>query len=65
MLLPVLPELFYYHGPTDQSTEKEPDYTWSTDCQDSFVKVKALLILMAPDFQKQFIIMTDASDIGV
>ena len=48
---------------------KDQDYVWTTCCQDAFVKVKSLLlsnpILMAPDFQRQFILMVDASDLGV
>ena len=47
---------------------KDQDYTRSRKCQDVSVKVKSLLlsnpVLMAPDFQKQFILMVDASDLG-
>ena len=47
---------------------KDQDYIWSRKCQDVSVKVKSLLlsnpVLMDPDFQKQFILMVDASDLG-
>ncbi len=47
---------------------KDQDYVWTTCCQDAFVKVKSLLlsnpVLIAPDFQRQFILMVDASDLG-
>ena len=36
--------------------QKETKYTWSTDCQESFEKIKSVLrfttVLMTPDFQK-------------
>ena len=55
-------------APLTNLLRKNQEYTWSTNCQDCFVKVKALLlsnpVLMAPDFRKQFILMIDAIDIG-
>ena len=47
---------------------KETKYIWSADIQESFQKIKSILlsmpILMAPDFHKQFKLFVDASDIG-
>ena len=55
-------------APLTNLLRKDQDYIWSNKCQDVFVKVKSLLlsnpVLMAPDFQKQFILMVDASDLG-
>ena len=43
-------------------------YVWSEETENSFNKIKAILIsepvLIAPDFQKQFKLATGASDIG-
>ena len=48
--------------------KKDQDYIWSSKCQDVFVEVKSLLlsnpVLMAPDFQKKFILMVDATNLG-
>ena len=60
-------KFFTITAPLTNLLRKNQEYTWSTDCQDSFVKVKALLlsnpVLMAPVFREQFILMIDASEI--
>ncbi|GFX05440.1 hypothetical protein TNCV_1007621 [Trichonephila clavipes] len=42
---------------------------WTSECQESFVKLKEKLstnpVLYAPDFKRQFILQTDASDTGI
>ena len=47
---------------------KNVKYVWSGNCQTGFNKIKAILIsepvLIAPDFQKQFKLAIDASDVG-
>jgi len=47
---------------------KNVKYIWTGDCDNGFKKIKAILIsepvLIAPDFQKQFKLAVDASDIG-
>lgn len=44
-------------------------FVWTEECQDSFVKIRALLtnspILKSPQFSKPFILHIDASDVGV
>ena len=53
---------------TDLLSEKRR-FRWSQECDTAFQALKALLtatpILRAPDFSKEFIICTDASDIGI
>jgi len=47
---------------------KNVKYIWSGNCENGFNKIKAILIsepvLIAPDFQKQFKLTIDASDVG-
>ena len=47
---------------------KNVKYSWSGNCENGFNKIKAILIsesvLIAPDFQKQFKLTIDASDVG-
>ena len=47
---------------------KNVKYVWSEETENGFNKIKAILIsepvLIAPDFQKQFKLAIDASDIG-
>ena len=47
---------------------KEIEYEWTSDCQKAFEELKRRLttvpILRHPNFDKQFILMTDASQIG-
>ena len=55
---------------TDKTKAKEPNrITWGEHQQLAFNKLKQCLskapILMLPDFEKQFIIRTDASDLGI
>jgi hypothetical protein len=54
--------------PLTDLLHKNKKYIWSDVCQKSFDKVKAMLcstpILMAPDFEKPFMLATDASDFG-
>ena len=54
--------------PLTNLLRKGMKYTWSTDCQESFEKIKSILlstpVLVAPNFQKQFKLFVDASDIG-
>ncbi|GFX59717.1 retrovirus-related Pol polyprotein from transposon 297 [Trichonephila clavipes] len=42
---------------------------WSSECQESFVQLKEKLstnpVLYVPDFKRQFILQTDASDTGI
>ena len=44
-------------------------FVWSSACQKSFEKIKSILlsepVLMAPNFDKQFKLYVDASDIGM
>ena len=54
--------------PLTNLLRKGTKYIWSTGCQESFKKIQSVLlstpVLMAPDFQKQFKLFVDASDIG-
>lgn len=51
--------------PLNKLTRKNIIFVWSQDCQNSFEKLKTALvqpqILQYPDFNKQFIVTTDAS----
>ena len=55
-------------APLTNLLKKCQEYQWTPDCQAAFQKVKMMLsskpILRAPDFQKQFYLMVDASDTG-
>ena len=54
--------------PLTNLLQKGAKCTWSTDCQELFEKIKSILLStpvpMASDFQKQFKLYVDASDIG-
>ena len=56
-------------GPLTNLLQKRAAYEWSELCEDSFKKVKSVLmsspVLSTPDFSKQFKLTVDASDIGV
>ena len=43
-------------------------FSWTVDCQNAYDKIQHLLlsvsVLKAPDFDKQFKVMVDASDVG-
>ena len=45
------------------------EWCWTTECQQSFETIKTLLtsapLLKRPDFDKPFIVYTDASDVGI
>ena len=48
---------------------KDQRFTWNMNCVGAFTKIKGLLmsapVLVTPQFDKPFILMVDASDIGV
>ena len=43
-------------------------FKWTSDCQNAFDKLKAILrneaVLLAPNFNKEFKLVVDASDVG-
>ena len=45
------------------------NFVWTDRCQDVFERIKLILrsepVLLAPDFDKQFKLYVDASDIGL
>ena len=49
--------------------KKGTKFCWSSECQKSFDKIKAILtnspVLLAPNFEKRFKLAVDASDIGI
>ncbi|MCU7801257.1 MAG: reverse transcriptase, partial [gamma proteobacterium symbiont of Lucinoma myriamae] len=55
-------------APLTNLLSKKSKFIWSEKCQESFDKVKAILqnspVLSAPEFEKQFKLAVDASDIG-
>lgn len=56
-------------APLTQLTKKNAKFVWSSTCDESFRRIKELLvtapILNCPDFEKPFTLHTDASDYGV
>jgi hypothetical protein len=56
-------------SPLFQLTKKNTRFFWSSDCQAAFETLKEALIgssvLAFPDFEKPFLLDTDASDLGV
>ena len=55
-------------APLTNLLKKDQEYVWSRSCQEAFEKVKSVLlstpVVMAPNFQKQFLLMVDASSVG-
>ena len=52
-------------APLTNLLKKGQEYVWSTSCQDAFTKVKSVFMsTLAPNFQKQFMLMVDASSVG-
>ncbi|KAL5011240.1 hypothetical protein ScPMuIL_011677, partial [Solemya velum] len=56
-------------APLTALLKKNVKFVWSDECKSAFEKLKAILsnspVLTAPDFNKQFKLFVDASDIGV
>ncbi len=54
--------------PLTNLLKKESKFEWSISCKEAFDKIKAILVsspvLSAPDFEKQFTLTVDASDVG-
>ncbi|XP_071943657.1 uncharacterized protein [Antedon mediterranea] len=54
--------------PLTNLLKKNASFVWLEKCNNAFIKVKAMLsnepVLMAPQFDKQFSLMIDASDVG-
>ena len=55
--------------PLNRLLRKKKLYKWDLECQKSFEELKKALssipILIYPDFSKEFIVQTDASDFGL
>ena len=55
-------------APLTSLLKKGQEYVWSTSCQDAFTKVKSVLtslpVMLVLNFQKQFMLMVDASGVG-
>ena len=55
--------------PLHQLTEKKTPFKWTEQCEDAFAALKLYLtsapILALPDWSQQFILDTDASDMGI
>lgn len=56
-------------APLTDLTSPKTKFVWTSECQESFEKVKTILtsrpVLQAPDFNKKFVIQVDASDCGI
>ena len=54
--------------PLTNLLRKQESFIWTTACQEAFDRVKAILlsspVLTVPDFDKQFKLYVDASDVG-
>lgn len=54
--------------PLNSLTKKNAEFVWSSECESSFNRLKQALIspriLQYPDFSKQFILVTDASQLA-
>ena len=55
-------------GPLINLLSKRMRFKWTSDCQNAFDKLKAILrsepVLLAPNFNKEFKLAVDASDVG-
>ena len=71
ILSAICQQLCHNCHPTDWSDQKLlPDRVqWTSECEAAFVNLKKALcgdpVLSNPDFSRQFILQTDASDMGV
>ncbi|XP_063592461.1 RAD50-interacting protein 1-like [Penaeus indicus] len=58
----------YVAAPLTRLTSQKVSFSWTSECQKAFERLKLLLssdpVLAAPDFQRPFILQTDASDIA-
>ncbi|KAK3095181.1 hypothetical protein FSP39_011146 [Pinctada imbricata] len=56
-------------GPLTNLLQKNVNFAWTNDCDESFKKIKCVLmnspVLSAPNFDKQFKLTVDASDVGI
>ena len=56
-------------SPLFSLTHKGTDFVWNTECGNVFNRLKSLLtsapLLVFPDFEKEFILETDASGVGL
>ena len=56
-------------GPLTNLLQKKVNFSWTKDCDESFKKIKCVLmntpVLSAPNFDTQFMLTVDASDIGI
>ena len=56
-------------SPLFSLTHKDSDFVWSEECRNAFNHLKSLLtnapLLVFPDFEKEFILETDASGVGL
>ena len=54
--------------PPSNLLSKRMRFKWTSDCQNAFDKLKAILrrepVLLAPNFNKEFKLAVDASDVG-
>ena len=55
--------------PLHRLTERATTFAWTSECQDAFEELRRRLtsapVLSYPDFSRQFILDTDASDTGI
>ncbi|ROT69037.1 hypothetical protein C7M84_012804 [Penaeus vannamei] len=62
------PNLAEVAAPLTRLTSRKVSFNWTPECQRSFEQLKQFLssdpVLAAPDFQKPFILHTDASDLA-
>ncbi|XP_037776259.1 uncharacterized protein LOC119573219 [Penaeus monodon] len=62
------PNLAEVAAPLTRLTSQKVSFSWTSECQRAFERLKRFLssdpVLAAPDFQKPFILHTDASDIA-
>ena len=56
-------------APLTRMTGKNVQWKWTKECQQAFVRVRNMLVhapvLVLPDFNKPFTVVTDASDLGL
>ena len=64
-----MPEFAAIAKPLHHLTEKTAKFNWSLQCEQAFIELKQHLtsapILALPDFSQQFILDSDASDVGI
>ena len=64
-----IPQFATIAKPLTELTSKSQDFVWNSECENAFRELKSRMVrapvLAYPDFEKEFTLTTDASDVGL